>query len=189
MPGRCEDLRATDEVLQIHIAVAAKTAHGDLHERERLARLHIGAISLECAQCRARQVEVHIGDRSEPAALHEHRLLVEDFGGLQHPAVGGEHGRPGQAQLHQAQAHDAIIDLFEFRARELDEVDLDALGAQPIEEGLDQPIRIVIEVLRPVDEIEPNDTQRFLLQGVLDIEHAHMNDDLAAVGHRPRLKT
>ena len=69
----------------------------------------------EGAQRRARKIEVHVRHRAEAAALDQHRLLVEHFRGLQHFAVGREHRRAGEAELHQSQAHHAIVDVLELR--------------------------------------------------------------------------
>ena len=96
-------------------------------------------------------VDVHVRDRAEAAALDQHRLLVEHLGRLQHLAVGGEHRRAGEAELHQLQAHHAVVDVAELDARELDHVDLDALGREVVEQRLDQLLGLVVEEERAVD--------------------------------------
>ncbi len=61
-------------------------------------------------------VEIDVGDRPEAAALDQNGLLVEDLGGLQDLAVGGEHGSPGHAEFDQPKAHDPIVYVLEGRA-------------------------------------------------------------------------
>ncbi len=78
---------------------------------------------------RSREVEVHVGHGTEAAALDEHRLLVQHLRRLQHLALGREHRRAREPELHEPQAHHAIVDVAELVARELDEVDLDAVRA------------------------------------------------------------
>lgn len=134
------------------------------------------------------EIEVHVRHGAKTAALDEHRLLVEHFGGLQHLAGGGEHCRPGQPELHEPQTHRAIIDVTELIARKVDEVDLAALGAQAVEQRFDEPLGLVVEKTRAVDQIHADDTERFLLRRVLDVEHAHVDHDLMLRATGARLK-
>ena len=65
---------------------------------------------------------------------------------------------------------------------ELDHVDLDPPGGQPVEQALDQLLRLVVLEERAVQQVDADDAERLLLQRRLGVEHPHVQDDLA----RPR---
>ena len=77
-------------------------------------------------------VDGQFGHWPETAALDQDRLFVKNLRRLHHFAVGGEHGRVGQAVLHQFQAHDAVVHVFKGRSGEFDHVHLHPLGRQII---------------------------------------------------------
>ena len=137
---------------------------------------------------RAKHVDVDVRHRAEAAALDQDRLLVEHFGGLQHFARGRKHRRAAQAQLHQPQAHHAVVDVAERDARELDHVDFDAPRGEVVEQRLDELVGLVIEEERAVEQVHADDAQRFLLQGVFGVEHPHVEDDLAVLVARMGLE-
>ena len=138
---------------------------------------------------RAEHVDVDVRHGAEAAALDQDRLLVQHFGRLQHFARGGEHGRVAQPQLHQPQAHHAVVDLPEGDARELDHVDFDAPRGEVVQQRLDELVGLVVEEEGPVEQVHADDPQGLLLQGVLRVEHPHVQDDLAVLVARIGLET
>ena len=62
-------------------------------------------------------------------------------------------------------------------------------GAEAVEQRLEQRLRVVVQEARAVDEVHADDAERLLLERVLDVEHAHVDDDLVvgAVGSRLEL--
>ena len=66
----------------------------------------------------------------------------------------------------------------ELAAREVDEIDLDALRRQPVEQRLDEPFGLTVKKAGTVEEIDADDAQGLLLRRVLEVEHAHMHHDL-----------
>jgi hypothetical protein len=95
-----------------------------------------------------------------------------------------EHGRLGKAELHQLEAHEAVVHVAEFDARELDHVDLEALGGQVVEQRFDELLGLVVQKERTVQQVDTHDAQGFLLQAGFAIEHAHVQDDLAGSSSR-----
>ena len=169
----------------------AQVAHRDLHQltRSRRRRPRCPRSRANVLAGAAEHVDVDVADRAEAAALDQDRLLVEHLGRLQHLPVGRSNiAAPRQAQLHQPQAHQAVVDLAEGDARELDHVDLDAPGGQVVEQRLDQLLGLVVEEEGAVEQVHADDAQRLLLQGVLGVEHAHVDDDLAVLIARVRLE-
>ena len=92
----------------------------------------------ELGQRAVEHVDGDVGDRPEPAAEDQDRPLVERLGRLDDLAVGREHGRLGEPAVDQFQAHQAVVDLGEGRAGELDQVDLDPLVGEVVEQVPDQ---------------------------------------------------
>ena len=187
MPRRREHVCAADEVAQVDLTLAHQVAHRDFHDRHGLAGRHVVALRLELLERRGREVEIHVRHGTEPSALDEHRLLVEHLRRLKHLAFGREHRHAREPELHEPQAHHAIVDVREVVAREVDDVDLDAVRAEPVEQRLEQRFGLVVQEARAVDEIHADDAERFLLERVLDVEHAHMDDDLVVGAARLRL--
>ena len=161
--------------------------HGDLHERDHRLAGDAGLLR-EALERALEHVDVDVRDRPEAAALDQHRLLVEHLRRLQHVAVGGEHRRAGEAELHELQAHHAVVDVAELDARQLDHVDLDAIGGEAVEQRLDQQLGLVVEEARAVDEVHADDAERLLLRLLLLVEHADVDDDLAVGVARVRLE-
>ncbi len=119
--------------------------------------------------------------RPEAAPLNQDRLLAQHLARLQHLAVGAEHGHPAQPELDQLQRHQPVIHAPELDAAELDHVDLDAADGQLVEQGLDQPLRLVVVEERAVQQVHSDDAERLLLQIGLFVEHPHVHDDLAGL--------
>ena len=164
-----------------------QVVHRDFHQRHDARPGHFG-LARKLFLRRAKHVDVDVRHRPEAAALDQDRLFVQHFGGLQHFARGRKHRRAAQAQLHQPQAHHAVIDVPEGDARELDHVDFDAPRAQVVEQRLDELFGFVIETERAVEQVHADDAQGFLLQGVFGVEHPHVHDDLAVLVARMGLK-
>ena len=118
------------------------------------------------------------GDRAEAAALDEDALLVEHVGRLDHFAVCHEHCGFGQPLLHELQRHETVVHVGERGAGELEHVHFDAVGREIVEKRVDQGVRIVMLINRPIDEIHPDNAERFLLLHVFFVEKPHMDDDL-----------
>ena len=128
---------------------------------------------------RLEHVEVHVRRRPEAAALDQDRLLAQHLARLQHLAVGAEHRHAAEPDLHELERHQPVVHVAELDAAELDHVDLDAAGGQPVEQALDQLVRLVVLEERPVQQVHPDDPERLLLRERLDVEHPHVHDDLA----------
>ena len=95
--------------------------------------------------------------------------------------AGPEDGGPAQAELHQLQAHHAIVNVAEFNAGKLDHVDLEALGRKVVQQRFQHQVRLVMQKEGGVKQIDSDDPQGLLLQAVLMIEHANVDDDLAVL--------
>ena len=76
----------------------------------------------------------------------------------------------------------------EFDPRKFDHVDLDALGRQVVEQRLQHHHRLVMMKKRGVQQVDPGNLQRLLLQAVFVVEHAHVQQDLAVFVARVRLE-
>ena len=70
----------------------------------------------------------------------------------------------------------------------MDEVDLDALGAEPVGEALHHPLGLVVVEEGAVDEVDAEDAERLGLQRVVVVEHAHVHDHVAGLGARVQLQ-
>ena len=125
-------------------------------------------------------------DGTKAAAFDQHGTLVEFFGRLHDFAVRAEHGGAAQTLGHQMEAHQTVVDPGKGRSAEADHVHLDTFRREVIEQAADQLFRRAMETEGAVDEIDPDNSDRFLLRDVLRVEHADMNDDLidAPAGHR-----
>ncbi|HEY9182284.1 MAG TPA: hypothetical protein VIQ99_03730, partial [Gammaproteobacteria bacterium] len=154
-------------------------AHRDLHDRHGFAALDVGS-GLERAQRGGCEIEVHVRDGPEAAALDEHGLLVEHLRGLQHLTGRGEHRRAREAELHEPQAHHAIVDVPKLVTRKVDQVDLDAIRAQAVEQRLHETIGLGVQKAGAVDQIHADDAERLLLRCVVEIEHADVHEDAMA---------
>ncbi len=115
-------------------------------------------------------------------------MLAQGFAGLQHRPVRAEHGHTTQAQLHELERHQTVVDPAKFDAAEFDHVDLDAAGGQPVEQALDHLVGLVVLEECGVHEVHADDAQRLLLQLRVLVEHAHMHDDLAGLVERVSLE-
>ena len=173
-----EQVHARKEIPGIERPRGQQVVHGYLHEDDDALALDRGLLD-ELRRGTVQHVDVHMGDRAEAAALDQDRLLVEDLRGLQDGAVGSEHHRVGQAELHQVKRHEAIVHLLEGGAAELQHVDLDAVRAQVVEKGLDQLLGVRPVVEGAVDDVDADDAQGLLLEHVLPVPHPHVQEDVA----------
>ena len=119
--------------------------------------------------------------RPEAAPLDQDGLLAQHLARLQHLAVRAEHGHPAQPELDQLERRQPVVHAAELDAAELHHVDLDAADGQLVEQGLDQPLRLVVVEERTVEQVDPDDAERLLLQVGLFVEHPHVHDDLAGL--------
>ena len=122
-----------------------------------------------------------MGRRPEAAPLDQDRLLAQHLARLQHLAVGAEHRHAAQPQLDELERHQPVVHAAELDAAELDHVDLDPADGQPVQQALDQPLRLVMLEERAVQQVHPDDAERLLLQPGLDVEHPNVHDDLAGL--------
>jgi hypothetical protein len=90
--------------------------------------------------------------------------------------------------LHEPQAHDAIVDASELVAGKVDEIDLDAIRRQPIEQRFEQAFGLAVQEARAMDQVHADDAERLLLRGILEVEHADVDEDLLVGSARPRLE-
>jgi hypothetical protein len=67
-------------------------------------------------------------------------------------------------------------------------VDLDATGRQPVEQALDEPLRLVVLEEGAVQEVDADDPQRLVLARRLDVEHPYVQHDLARLVARVGLE-
>ena len=140
-----------------------------------------GRVLRELGLGRGEHVEVHVRRRPEAAPLDQDRLLAQHLARLQHLAVGAEHRHAAQPQLDELERHQPVVHAAELDAAELDHVDLDPADGQPVQQALDQPLRLVVLEERAVQQVHPDDAERLLLQPGLDVEHPHVHDDLAGL--------
>ena len=73
-------------------------------------------------------------------------------------------------------------------AGKLDHVDFHALGRQVVEQRLQHQVRLVMQEKSGVKKIDADDAQRLLLQAVLVVQHANVDDDLAVLVPRVSLE-
>ena len=169
------------------LARGLEVVHRDFHQRDDRLPFH-SRLPREFLVGRAQHVDVHVRHRVEAAALDQNRLLVQAPPTAATPPSDAEHRCVAQAELHQPQAHHAVIDMPERDARELDHVDLDASGGKVVEQRLNQPLRLVVEEKGAVEQVYAHDAERLLLQRVFGVEHPHVDDDLAVLVARMGLE-
>ena len=175
-----EQVGAREEVGQIDFAVGEQVAHGDFHQLDDLPAL---ASSSEAKRSWALLIMsmLTLVTGPEASALHQDGPLPQYLRGLKNFAGGPEHRRAAQSQLHELEAHDAVIDVAEFDAGELDHVDLDALDGEVVEQRFEQHFRLVMQEKGAVEQVDAHDAEGFLLQIVFTIEHPDVDDDLAVL--------
>ena len=156
------------------------------HQLDDLLALDLRVLG-ELLARRVDHVDVDLGHRAKAAALDQNRLLAQHLGWLQDLARGAEHRRAGQPELHELQGHHAVVDVAELDPRELDHVDLDALGREAVEQRFDDQIGLVMQGERREQQVDADDAERLLLERVLVVEHAHVDGDLAVLVARMRL--
>ena len=126
--------------------------------------------------------------RPEAAALDEDRLLAQHLARLQHRAVRAEHRRPAQAELHQLERHQPVVDPAELDAAELDHVDLDAAGGQASSRLSISRSGSWCWKNAAVQQVDADDAERLLLERRPRVEHADVDDDLARLVARVGLE-
>ena len=187
MPSGGQHVGARQKIRQVDLPGRQQVSHGDFHQLDDLTAIDLQLRGKALAGA-VDHVDVDLGDRAKTSPLDQDRPLPQHLGGLQHFAGRSEHGRAAQAQLHQLEAHHAIIDVAEFDARELDHVDFDALRGEVVEQRFEHQLRLVMQEKRGVKQIHADDAQRLLLKIVFAIQHADVDDDLAVVVPRVSLK-
>jgi hypothetical protein len=128
-------------------------------------------------------LEVEFGDRREPTTLDEHTGLPDRLRGQQRRAVHVEEERWREADPHQMEAQQSVVDAAEGRPAHVDPVDLEPLAADGIEQTFNQCPRILPVVEGCIGQVHAQPAHRLLLQGVGGVEHPHVEKDVA--GRRP----
>ena len=172
-----QDVGAVEEVLRVELTGAHQVFHRDLGQSEDSARRLLfarGKVVISAAQ----HLVGDMRDGTKTAALDQHRTLVEFLGRLHDFAVRAEHGGPTQPLGDQLEAHQTVVDRGKIRAVEADHVHLDAFRREVVEQAADQLFRFPMEAEGPVDQIDPHNSDCFLLRGILRVEHADVDDDL-----------
>ena len=154
-----------------------EVAERHLHEHDRLAARHVGKPS-ELGKGAFEHVEGDPGDRAEAAPLDEDRLVIEKLCRLDHLAVRGEHRCVGQPLLDEQQAHQPVVDGGEGGPGKLHHVHFHAVPCELVHEGPDEVFGSLVVVERAVDQVHPEDAERFLLAHVVQVPHPGMDDDL-----------
>jgi hypothetical protein len=75
-------------------------------------------------------------------------------------------------------ADQPVIEAGERGAAELGHVDLDPSRSEVVHEGAQEALQVGIQVQRGVGEVDPHDSQGFLLGQVFGVEHPHVDDDV-----------
>ena len=138
---------------------------------------------LEAGPRAVHHLEVEFGDRREPTALDEHSGFPDRLRGQQRRAVDVEEERRREADPHQMEAQQSVVDAAEGRPAHVDPVDLEPLAADGVEQTFNQRPRILPVVEGCIGQVHAQPAHRLLLQGVGAVEHPHMQQDVA--GRRP----
>ena len=164
----------------IDLTGGSQVLEGHLHEDDEFLTIDCGFLD-EKGMGRREHVQRNVGNGAEAAALDEDGLFVEDLGGLDDFAIGGEHGGAGEAVLDELEGHEAIVDLLEAGAGEFNHVDLDALGSEAVDKRCDEGA-LAVEIKGGVNEIDADDAEGLLLLVIFLIEHANVDEDLGGLG-------
>ena len=167
-----------DTVDELGLRMRVRT---DAHLEE---RDHVLAAVGQRAESAGEHVLVDEGDRPERTARDEHRTLIEVLAGDLRVAFGTEEHRIRQAKTHETQGRGAIIEGAERRTAEVGELDLDAAGADLVDERREEAIDAVAGIERGVDEVDPDRAERVLLAARVLVPEAEMKDDFARLGSR-----
>ena len=127
-------------------------------------------------------------DRAETPALDKDGLFIKHLAGLEHRAIRPKHRRTAQPELHELERHEPVVHVAKLDAFEINEINLDAAGAQFVEQALHELVGLVVEEKRAEEQIHADDAERLLLERRLGVQHAHMDDDLARLIVRMRLE-
>ena len=103
-------------------------------------------------------------------------------------SVRHEHRRIGQPLLHQLKGEQSVVHRGKFLAAELDHVDLDALDGEVVEQGVDDGLRVPVQVHRRVDEVHAQDADSLRLLKAVTVPHRHVQQDVAGFGTRIALE-
>ena len=175
MLHRADEADAVDE-LGLGMRVGAD-AH--LEDRE-----HVLSAVRQGAEAAGEHVLVDEGDRAEGAARDEHGTLVEIFAGHLRVAFGAEEHRVRQAEPHEPQGRGAVVEGAARRTAEVGELDLDAAGADFVDEGGEEAVDAVARVEGGMDEVDADRAEGVLLAARVLVPEPEVKDDLARLGAR-----
>ena len=102
-------------------------------------------------------------------------------------AVRPEDGHVAQGVLDDPEAEQPVVELFELRAGEPHHIDLDP-AVQAVHQGLQHHFRAVVVAVAGVDEVDAQDADSLLLQVVVVVEHAHVQDEVVGLAVGPELE-
>ena len=175
-------------------AAIPQVVHGDLHDLAYLARLAgrsagglaaggLCRVGLEDHAGAVHHLEVQFSHRRKPSAFDQHPCFPDRLRGQQRRAVHVEEERRREADPHQMQAQQPVVDAAEGRSAHVDPVDLQPLAADGIEQTFNQGPWILPVVKGCIGQVYAQPAHRFLLQGVGGVEHPHVEKNVA--GRRP----
>ena len=165
MPTAASTSARARKSLRSILPVSQQVAHGDLHQFHDLIRLDFRLRGEALAGAWIMSMLTLVTGRKLPRSTRIGRLRSTSEGCSTSPD-GSEHRGAAQAELHQLQAHHAVVDVAELDAGELDHVDFDAIGGEVVEQRFEHQLRLVVQEKGGVEQIDSDDAQRLLLQTV-----------------------
>ena len=190
LADRREQVDTGQEIGIFRGAAIPQVVHGDFHDLVDLARLagrSAGGLAAG-GLCRVgfkdrtgtvHHLEIQFGHRREPSAFDQHSGFPDRLRGQQGRAVHVEEERRREANPHQMEAQQPVVDTAEGRPAHVDPVDLQPLAADGIEQTFNQRPRILPVVEGCIGQVHAQPAHRFLLQGVGGVEHAHVEKNVA----------
>ena len=181
LADRREEIDPGEEVGIVNLAGVAEVVHGNLHDLHdrliALARLPLG-VGGEEHRGRRDHLEIEPRHRTEPASLEEHTAPADRLGGEQGLAVGAEEHRMREADPHEMEGEEPVVDAGEDGPPHHHPIDLEALPPHVVEERLEQLVGIAPVMDTGMDEVHAKTTEGILLAGIARVEHPNVDDDV-----------
>lgn len=127
-------------------------------------------------------LEVQPGHRGESSALDEDPAPPDRLRSQERRAIDVEEQGRREADPHEVQAQQPVVDAAEGGAAHVDPVDLQPLAADGVQQRLDQLPGFLPVVEGGVDQVHPQPAHGVLLQGVGGIEQPDVEQDVARRG-------
>src|ERR1019366_2280539 len=115
----------------VDLAGHQQVAHGNFHQLDDVFRL-AAEFRRKALVGAPAHVRVYFCDLAKASPFDQDGFFSQHFRGLQHFSGRSEHGGAVETELHQLEAHHAVVDVPELDARELNHVDLDAIGGEVV---------------------------------------------------------